>query len=49
LRSRSLGVEASQQVKVDVTGVNQLELVTESSGEKARKPKAIWADPVLHR
>ena len=48
-RSTALSVDASQQMKINVTGVNDLELVTEAVGGKARETKAIWAAPFVRR
>jgi tetratricopeptide (TPR) repeat protein len=48
-RSRALPVETSQRVKIEVTGVSELELLTEAVGGKGREAKAIWAAPMVRR
>jgi tetratricopeptide (TPR) repeat protein len=48
-RSAVLRVNASEHVTIDVRGVNELELVTESGEGHNRSSWAIWAEPTLRR
>ena len=48
-RSATLQVNASQPVKIDVTGVNELELVTEPGGANNHFSWAIWVEPKVQR
>jgi tetratricopeptide (TPR) repeat protein len=48
-RSPMLRVNASQRMNIDVTGVNQLELVTEPGESHNHFSWAIWVEPMLQR
>jgi tetratricopeptide (TPR) repeat protein len=48
-RSALLRVDASQQVNIDVTGVNELELVTEPGETHNHFSWAIWVEPMVRR
>lgn len=48
-RSGPLREGAKQEVSVDVTGVKQLELLTESAEQNNRACWALWAEPSLRR
>jgi tetratricopeptide (TPR) repeat protein len=48
-RSSTLRVDASQQVKIDIAGINELELVAEPGESHNHSSWAIWADPQVRR
>jgi hypothetical protein len=48
-RSPLMRVNASQQLKVEVVGVKELELLTEHDGGEGRFSRAIWADALVRR
>jgi tetratricopeptide (TPR) repeat protein len=48
-RSRTLRVDESQRVRIEVAGVHELELVTEPGEADNHSSRAIWADPMVRR
>jgi tetratricopeptide (TPR) repeat protein len=48
-RSATLRVNASARVKLDVTGINELELLTEPGEAHNHNSWAVWAEPLVQR
>jgi hypothetical protein len=48
-RSATLRVDGSERVKINVSGIQELELVTEPGEARNHFSWAIWAEPMVHR